>query len=121
MNVIFIGSPTYTHHDIVVKSIAANKDVFCEKPIAENIEDTKKCYEVAKAKGRVLFAAFNRRFDPAYRGLKDRVRQGEVGHVQILKVTARDSPLPSTDYLKTSGMYFVRPMHWQSIGITVSA
>ncbi|GBP51034.1 Uncharacterized oxidoreductase YrbE [Eumeta japonica] len=106
VNVVFIGSPTYTHHDIVVKSIAANKDVFCEKPIAENIEDTKKCYEAAKSKGRVLFAAFNRRFDPAYRGLKERVRKGEVGHVQILKVTARDSPLPSIDYLKTSGGVF---------------
>ncbi|XP_049865019.1 uncharacterized oxidoreductase YrbE-like [Pectinophora gossypiella] len=106
VNVIFIGSPTHTHHDIVVKSIAANKDVFCEKPIAENMEDTKKCYEAAKTKGRALFAAFNRRFDPAYRSLKDRVRKGEVGHIQILKVTSRDSPLPSIEYLKASGGIF---------------
>lgn len=105
VNVVFVGSPTYTHHDIVVNSIANNKDVFCEKPIAENIEDTKKCYEAAKAKGKALYAAFNRRFDPAYRGLRDRVRKGEVGHVQILRVTARDSPLPSVDYLKTSGNF----------------
>ncbi|KAI8440169.1 hypothetical protein MSG28_001560 [Choristoneura fumiferana] len=106
VNVVFIGSPTYTHHDIVVNSIANNKDVFCEKPIAENIEDTKKCYEAAKAKGKALYAAFNRRFDPAYRGLRDRVRKGEVGHVQIVRVTARDSPLPSVEYLKTSGGVF---------------
>lgn len=103
VNVVFIASPTYTHHDIVVKSIANKKDVFCEKPIAETIEETKKCYEAAKAKGRILFAAFNRRFDPAYRSLKEKVRNGEIGHVQILKVTARDSPLPSIDYLRTSG------------------
>lgn len=106
VNVVFIGSPTFTHHDIVVASLAANKDVYCEKPIAENIEDTKKCYETAKNKGRILFAAFNRRFDPAYRGLKDKVRAGVVGHVQILKVTARDSPLPSIDYLASSGGVF---------------
>ncbi|XP_063379784.1 uncharacterized oxidoreductase YrbE-like [Cydia fagiglandana] len=103
---VFIASPTLTHHDIVVNSIANNKDVYCEKPIAENIEDTRKCYEAAKAKGRTLFAAFNRRFDDSYRNLRDRVRKGEVGHVQILKVTARDSPLPSIDYLKTSGGIF---------------
>ncbi|CAH2063355.1 unnamed protein product, partial [Iphiclides podalirius] len=106
VNVVFIGSPTYTHHDIVISSIANDKDVFCEKPIAESIEDTKKCYEAAKSKGRKLFAAFNRRFDPDYRSLKDKVRQGTVGHVQILKVTARDSPLPSIDYLRTSGGVF---------------
>lgn len=106
VNVVVIGSPTFTHHDIVVNSIANNKDVFCEKPIAENIEDTKKCYETAKAKGRTLYAAFNRRFDPAYRGLRERVRKGAVGHVQVLKVTSRDSPLPSVDYLRTSGGVF---------------
>lgn len=112
VNVVFIGSPTWTHHDIVVNSIANDKDVFCEKPIAENIEETKKCYEAAKAKNRVLFSAFNRRFDPSYRALKDRVRKGEIGHVQILKVTARDSPLPSIDYLKTSGMVSVIKTRW---------
>ncbi|XP_041973397.1 uncharacterized oxidoreductase YrbE-like [Aricia agestis] len=106
VNAVFVGSPTFTHHDVVVNAIANNKDVFCEKPIAESTEDTKKCYDTAKAKGRVLFAAFNRRFDPAYRSLKEQVRKGAVGHVQILKVTARDSPLPSVEYLKTSGGVF---------------
>ncbi|XP_038213457.1 uncharacterized oxidoreductase YrbE-like [Zerene cesonia] len=103
---VIIGSPTYTHHDIVVNSISNNKDVFCEKPIAESIDETKKCYDAAKAKGRVLYAAFNRRFDPAYRNLKNKVREGEVGHVQVLRVTARDSPLPSIEYLKHSGGVF---------------
>lgn len=102
---MFVGAPTYAHHDVVVNFRANNKDVYCEKPIAENIEDTRKCYEAAKSKGRTLFAAFNRRFDPAYRALKDKVRAGVVGHVQVLKVTSRDSPLPSIDYLKCSGAY----------------
>ncbi|XP_013134695.1 PREDICTED: uncharacterized oxidoreductase YrbE-like [Papilio polytes] len=103
VNVVFICCPTFAHHNIVVNSIANNKDVFCEKPIAESSEDTLKCYQAAKSKGKTLFSAFNRRFDPAYRSLKERVREGTVGHVQILKVTARDSPLPSIDYLETSG------------------
>ncbi|XP_045489231.1 uncharacterized oxidoreductase YrbE-like [Pieris rapae] len=103
---VFIASPTFTHHEIVVKSIANNKDVFCEKPIAESIAETKKCYDTANAKGRILFAAFNRRFDPSYRNLKIKVREGLVGHVQVLKVTARDSPLPTIDYLRTSGGVF---------------
>jgi hypothetical protein len=44
-----------------------------------------------------------RRFDPAYSLLKERVRQGEVGHVQTIKVCSRDSPLPTIAYLSTSG------------------
>ena len=31
---------------------------------------------------------------------------GEVGHVQQIKITSRDSPLPSQAYLKTSGGIF---------------
>lgn len=50
VNVVFIASPTWTHEDIVVNSLNNNKHVYCEKPIAENIIDTKKCYETAKAK-----------------------------------------------------------------------
>ncbi|XP_038213439.1 uncharacterized oxidoreductase YrbE-like [Zerene cesonia] len=106
VNTVFIFTPTTTHHNIVVNSIANNKDVFCEKPIAETSEETKKCYEAAKAKGRVLFAAFMRRFDPAYRDLKNKIRNGDLGHVQIVKGTTRDSPLPPIEYLKTSGGVF---------------
>lgn len=45
----------------------------------------------------------SRRFDAAYSSVRDRVRNGEVGHVNTIKVCSRDSPLPSTEYLKTSG------------------
>jgi hypothetical protein len=39
------------------------------------------------------------------------VRQGEVGHVQTIKVCSRDSPLPTIDYLRTSGT-----IHWFQSG-----
>lgn len=32
--------------------------------------------------------------------------QGEIGHVQIIKTTSRDSPLPAVEYLATSGGIF---------------
>ncbi|VVC87217.1 unnamed protein product [Leptidea sinapis] len=106
VNTVFVFTPTTTHHQIVVNSLSNGKDVFCEKPIAETAEETKKCYELAKQKGRTLFAAFMRRFDPAYRDLKNRIRRGDLGHVQIVKGTTRDSPLPPIEYLKTSGGVF---------------
>ena len=31
---------------------------------------------------------------------RSKVRSGKVGHVQMIKTTSRDSPLPSLDYLK---------------------
>ncbi|KYQ50506.1 putative oxidoreductase yrbE [Trachymyrmex zeteki] len=106
VDAIFVASPTYTHEDIVIKALEAKKAVFCEKPIAEDRPSTVKCYEIAKKVGKPLFSAFNRRFDPSYSNLKERVRKGEVGHVHMIKTVSRDSPLPSLEYLKASGAIF---------------
>ncbi|EFN75356.1 uncharacterized protein LOC105191414 [Harpegnathos saltator] len=106
VDAVIVASPTFTHEDIVTKALEARKAVFCEKPIAENRVNTAKCYESAKKVGRPLFCAFNRRFDPSYSSVRDRVRKGEVGHVHMIKTVARDSPLPSVEYLKISGGIF---------------
>lgn len=89
-----------------MKSLQEKKAVFCEKPIAEKRENIANCYEAAKKAGKPLFCAFNRRFDPSYIMVRERVRNGEVGHVNIMKCVARDSPLPSLEYLKSSGGIF---------------
>ncbi|XP_011869045.1 PREDICTED: uncharacterized protein LOC105562651 [Vollenhovia emeryi] len=106
VDAVVVASPTFTHEDIVIKALEAKKAVFCEKPIAENISDIVKCYEIAKKVGRPLLCAFNRRFDPSYSNVRDRVRNGEVGHVHMIKTISRDSPLPSVEYLKSSGGIF---------------
>lgn len=36
----------------------------------------------------------------------DHLPKGEVGHIRLIKVTSRDSPLPSMAYLKISGGIF---------------
>ncbi|XP_012532501.2 myo-inositol 2-dehydrogenase [Monomorium pharaonis] len=106
VDAVVVSSPTFTHEDIVIKALEAKKAVFCEKPIAENSTDTAKCYEIAKKAGKLLFCAFNQRFDPSYSNVRDRVRKGEVGHVHTIKTVSRDSPLPTIGYLKVSGGIF---------------
>ena len=63
-------------------------------------------WSVSPQVGRPLFCAFNRRFDPSFAAVRAKVRAGSVGHVQMIKTTSRDSPLPSMDYLKISGGIF---------------
>ncbi|KAL6261254.1 uncharacterized protein LOC105424859 [Pogonomyrmex barbatus] len=106
VDAVIVASPTFTHEDIIIKALQAKKAVFCEKPVAENRPDTAKCYEIAKKVGKPLFCAFNRRFDPSYSNVRERVRKGEVGHVHTIKTVARDSPLPTIEYLKVSGGIF---------------
>lgn len=103
---IIIATPTFMHKGLVMRGLKAGKAVFCEKPVAENFEDTKLCYQLAEQVGRPLLCAFNRRFDPSFCHLREEVHKGTVGQVHMVKTVARDSPLPSIDYLKISGGIF---------------
>ena len=76
VDVVIVATPTYTHTDIIKGALRAGKAVFSEKPIAESVEDTVDCYSVASKMERPLLCAFNRRFDPAFKNVFRRVREG---------------------------------------------
>ncbi|XP_008557743.1 myo-inositol 2-dehydrogenase [Microplitis demolitor] len=106
VDAVIVTSTTHTHELIVTKSLEKRKAVFCEKPVAENRDRTEKCFEAARMVGKPLFSAFNRRFDPSYNEVRNRVRNGQVGHVHTIKIVSRDSPMPSIEYLRESGGIF---------------
>lgn len=103
---VLVASPTFTHEEIVTKALNSDKAVFCEKPVAQNLEKIRALYTLAKKVNKPLLCAFNRRFDPAYTEVRRRVHSGDIGMVLTIKVCSRDSPLPSLDYLKISGGIF---------------
>jgi len=106
VHAILVVTPTSTHPAIIQAGLAAGKHVFCEKPMAETEEGIKACYDKADEVGRNLFCAFQRRFDPTFRDIYNRVRAGEIGKVQVFKASSRDSPLSPLSYLKVSGGVF---------------
>ena len=80
-----IATSTRSHVEYIISSLKAGKSVFCEKPIAETESETEKCYAAASEAGKPLFCAFNRRFDPSFSAVQRQVRNGTVGHVQIIQ------------------------------------
>lgn len=103
---VVVTTPTPTHEDIVRQSLTANKGVFCEKPVARSLHNTAALYDEADRVGRPLYSAFQRRFDPSLRSLHERVKQGDVGKLHVIKSCSRDSPLPTTEFLRMSGGIF---------------
>ena len=53
-----------------------------------------------------LMVGFNRRFDPSFRALHNRVAEGEIGLVEQVIISSRDPGLPPMSYLKVSGGQF---------------
>ena len=103
---IVVATPTFTHESFCIQSLRAGKAVFCEKPIAEEIDKSALCYNEAEKAGKPLYCAFNRRLDPSMAYIQAKVANGDLGKVHVIKTTSRDSPLPSVEYLKISGGMF---------------
>ena len=69
--------PTRTY---VLASIAAGKPVFCEKPLATTEEACRRIIDAEVAHGsRLVQVGFMRRYDAAYRALKEVIDSGEIG------------------------------------------
>lgn len=60
-----------SHFDIVKKLIENNINVYVDKPISFNFEETKEIARLSKKSGKVVMVGFNRRFVPMFKKLKD--------------------------------------------------
>lgn len=104
---ILICTPTSSHANLIEKGIQNGKHIFCEKPMDLSLERTASLSEMAENAGVKLMLGFNRRFDPDFMQAYKSVRDGEIGDVQIVKITSRDPGLPPIDYIKNSGGLFM--------------
>src|SRR5256714_5906689 len=54
---VIVATPTHQHRDITIAALQAGKHVYCEAPLANNIEDAKTIALAAKAAHRQVFQA----------------------------------------------------------------
>jgi myo-inositol 2-dehydrogenase/D-chiro-inositol 1-dehydrogenase len=104
---VVIATPTPFHAAMVEQAAAAGKHIFCEKPIAFELQPTLRAIEAARSAGVKLQIGFHRRFDPDWAAVKRRLTAGELGDVYIYRSSLRDQQPPSLDYLKGCGGFFV--------------
>jgi myo-inositol 2-dehydrogenase/D-chiro-inositol 1-dehydrogenase len=103
---VVIGSSTDTHADLITRAAAAGKAIFCEKPVDLSVDRARACADAVGRAGVACLIGFNRRYDPTFAALKERLAQGEVGDPEMLVVTSRDPGAPPVEYLKRSGGIF---------------
>src|SRR6056297_887138 len=110
IDMVFICSSTDTHAAIMEAAARAGKHIFCEKPIALDLDKIDRALEVVQKSGVKLQIGFNRRFDSNYRRIRDLIAAGELGEPHILKITSRDPAPPPIEYVKVSGGIFLDMM-----------
>jgi myo-inositol 2-dehydrogenase/D-chiro-inositol 1-dehydrogenase len=106
VDAVIIATPTDTHVPFIRTAVAAGKPVLCEKPVDLDLERAQVCQRDIAAAGRRVMLGFNRRFDPSFGALRARVRNGEIGGLELAVITSRDPAPPPAGYLKGSGGLF---------------
>ena len=106
IDAIIIASATDTHAPLLARCAESGMPVFCEKPIDLNLTSARQVANTIQASGILCALGFNRRFDPQFAKLRERVANGDIGSLETLLVISRDPAPPPTDYLKVSGGLF---------------
>ncbi len=107
IDAVIVASSTDTHVEICQAAAAEGKHIFCEKPIAldlEQIDETLAIIENAEIKFQV---GFNRRFDTNFIRVREAITSGEIGEPHMLRITSRDPTPPPIEYIKVSGGIFL--------------
>lgn len=103
VHAVLIATPTDTHVPLISAAVKARKVVLCEKPVDLDPERARACWsEIARYDPKVMIG-FNRRFDPSFRSLRERLRSGEIGALELAVITSRDPAPPPASYIKSSG------------------
>jgi myo-inositol 2-dehydrogenase/D-chiro-inositol 1-dehydrogenase len=106
VDAVAICSSTDTHSDLITRSAAAGKHIFCEKPVDLSVPRAVACGEAVKAAGVACMIGFQRRFDPTFNNASTRLLAGEIGNPEMLVITSRDPGAPPVEYIKASGGIF---------------
>lgn len=106
IDAIVIASSTDSHAPLIVAAAAAGKQIFCEKPIALDLEATDRALAAVEQAGVRLQMGFQRRFDKAYAKAKALIESGALGRIEAIRDTMRDPGPAPRAYLERSGGLF---------------
>jgi len=103
LDALVIASSTDSHARLVTAAVASRLPVFCEKPVAADIDETLKVVSVTEGSDVLVQVGFQRRFDPGYCAAREQVASGRLGFVHTLRSCTLDPTPPPAAYIATSG------------------
>ncbi|MFC3073358.1 inositol 2-dehydrogenase [Shinella pollutisoli] len=103
---VVIASSTDTHADLVLNAVAAGKAIFCEKPVSLDFSTVERVAKAVEASGVACLMAFQRRYDPDFRYVRERIASGAAGPLEHVVMHTRDPSPPPPAYVERSGGMF---------------
>lgn len=83
---VIVSAPTYTHQDGVRATIAAGKDLFCEKPLCRDFRQADELLALGRDYKKLFAIGFVRRHMYKAMKLKELLRQNFLGKIRFCNV-----------------------------------
>ena len=88
VDVVIIGTPDHWHCLPMVEACQAGKDVYCEKPLGNSIEEINIMERAANKYKTVVQVGMWQRSDPHWRAAVDFVQSGKLGKIRTVRTWA---------------------------------
>lgn len=82
----YVATPNHLHRAHAVACLDAGMDVLCEKPLAIQPSDARAILLVSERNDRRLLTAFDQRWHPAHRRMRELIHQGQVGTITQVRI-----------------------------------
>lgn len=99
-DVAFITNPTSLHIETAIKCAEINCKLFIEKPISKDLEGLEQLINLVKRKNLVTYIAYNLRFHPVIKKIKEYIDSNKPLHARIVCTSFYPLWRSGRDYLK---------------------
>ncbi|WP_433710825.1 Gfo/Idh/MocA family protein [Nocardia sp. CA-084685] len=103
---LIIATATDSHPALITRAVDAGIPVFCEKPVAADIQGTLDVITRLENSTVPVQIGFQRRFDAGYRAARAAITSGSLGWLHSLRATTLDPSPPPAEYIPRSGGLF---------------
>ncbi|WUI02278.1 Gfo/Idh/MocA family oxidoreductase [Spirillospora sp. NBC_00431] len=103
---LIVAAATDAHACLVERAVSARIPVFCEKPLASDLDGTFQTMTAAAAAGVPVQVGFQRRFDAGNAAAREALASGRLGWLHTVRSCSFDPAPPPAGYVPSSGGLF---------------
>jgi len=99
VDAVIVATPDHWHRKIAVDAMNAGKDVYCEKPMVQLVDDGKEVIDTEKRTGRILQVGSQRVSSVIYQKAKELLERGAIGELNMVEAWVdRNSAIGAWQY-----------------------
>jgi predicted dehydrogenase len=87
IDAVIVSTPDFAHALHTLEAVKAGRDVYCEKPFAETMDDANAAFDAVKATGRIVQIGSQRRSGNNYQAAADFIQKGKFGPITMVELT----------------------------------